>query len=155
MKILRFVTLVLLLASGACTYRSTPVIAARTPEETVKAFVELSATAKEPTDKKKLQDLCQGELRRTFERMTEEAFKLLYLDSKIKITELKVIEATAQADAAKVHYSVSVQNDQGTDPTQEVNEREVDLVRSQGNWFIDTIRMKGNDRVAFTRGMIF
>ena len=139
MKIINLSVIVVLFSFMACTFKSGEQAKPRTPEETVKAFVELSASAKERADKKRLADLCQGELRRTFERMTDEGFQMLYLDSKLRIVELKMIESSAQGDSAKVHYSVSVENKQGTDPTNEVNEREVDLVHSQGNWYIESI----------------
>lgn len=154
MKTLRLLLCFALIGSSACTFKSKG-LPARTPEETVRAFVQLSASARDVSDRKKIQELCQGDLRRTFERMTDEAFTLLYLESKIQITELKVLESSLESDTARIHYSVAVQNDQGTDPTREINEREVDLVYIEGNWYIASIRMKGNDRVAFTRGMIF
>ena len=141
---------------SACTKEGTQSVTNNlSPEDTVRRFVELSAGSTSPDDKRKIQALCVGELRRTFERMTDEAFRLLYLDSKLKIVDLKILETTTQADNSKVRYQVTVENRQGTDVTKEINEREVDLVRSQGGWYIDSIRTRGTDQVAFTRGMIF
>ena len=125
------------------------------PNEVVKTFVELSASAKSIEDKRKLQDQCAGELRRAFERMSDEEFRLSYLATQVKIQGLKILESNIQNDSARVRYELSVENHQGTDVTHEVNEREVELIRSQGSWFIEFIRLKGSDKLAFTRGMIF
>lgn len=144
-----------LIVSVACTKSSNAPQVGLSAEAVVKSFVELSAGAKDDSDKRKLQELCSGEMRRTFERMNEEAFKLIYLDSKTTITEFKIIDAKEEGDKARVAYQVTVDNRQGTDPTQEVNQREVDLAKSQGAWFIQNIRMRGSDQVAFTRGMLF
>ena len=145
------------LVFSACIKRSgAPAAhAGRSPDEVVRSFIELSTTAKEPSDRKKLQELCLGELRRTFERMNDEAFRLIYLDTKVAVLEFKVVESSMQGETAKIHYQVMVDNKQGTDPTRELNSREVDLTRSQGAWYIESIRMKGSDQVAFTRGMLF
>lgn len=125
------------------------------PNEVVKTFIELSASAKNIEDKRKLQDQCAGELRRAFERMSDEEFRLSYLSTQVKIEGLKILDSTIQNDSARVRYEVALENHQGTDVTHEVNEREVELSRSQGSWFIEFIRLKGSDKLAFTRGMIF
>jgi len=132
-----------------------PTRPAKSPEEVVKSFIELSASAKEFTDKKKLEELCAGELRRALERMTDEAFKISYIANQIKIKEIKILESTTQNDTAKIRYQIAVENQSGTEPTDEINEREVELTRSQGHWYIASIRIKGTDKIAFTRGMIF
>lgn len=129
--------------------------AVRSPDEVVKKFVELSAAAKEGTDKQKLEQLCSGEMRRAFERMTDEVFRIAYLTSNVKVTSLRIIDSQTDNDKAKVSYQVSVENNQGTDPTKETNEREVELTRAQGAWFIDSIKLRGTDKVAFLNGMMF
>ncbi len=125
------------------------------PDARVREFVELSAGASGLEDKVKIQNQCTGDLRRTFERMNDDAFRLIYLDSKVNIVQFKVLESLTWGQNARVHYEVSIENNQGTDPTKETNEREVDLKLVQGAWAIETIRTKGTDRIAFTRGMIF
>jgi hypothetical protein len=125
------------------------------PEEVVKQFIAVSASAKQDYDKAKIQDLCSGEMRRAFERMTPEAFRISYLNSNVRVTDIKIINRVIQKDSAQVHYQVTVDNRQGTDATQEINERVVELVRTQGAWYIDAIRLEGSDKIAFTRGMIF
>jgi hypothetical protein len=149
--------LLILVVIPACIKKSTTVgvNTDKSPEEVVRSFLDLSAGAKEEADKKKLEEFCTGELRRTFERMTEESFRLSYLNSELKLNDVKVIESSTERDLAKVRYQVSVNNRQGTDPTHEMNEREVALVRSQGAWYIESIHLKGSDKIAFTRGMIF
>lgn len=139
----------------SCTRHQTAPQAGKSAEEVVKVFVQLSASAKEVEDRKRLQDYCSGELRRTFERMNDEAFRLIYLDGKIAILDLKILESKEDKDTARVAYQITVDNKQGTDPTREVNSREVELERSQGAWYIESIRMKGSDQIAFTRGMLF
>lgn len=126
-----------------------------TPEEVVKRFVELSANAKADLDRAKLQELCSGEMRRAFERMTPEAFKISYLNSNVKIQEVKFLESKKEENTAVVLYEVSLHNAQGTDVTQESNRRKVELTKAQGAWLIDSIRPEGSDKIAFTRGMIF
>lgn len=142
----------------ACTRwggNSANVETGRTPEETVKQFVELSASAKETDDKRRLEELTAGELRRAFSQMSDESFRMTYLNHAIKIKDLKILESVKEGAAAKVSYSVSVENPQGTDITHETNEREVLLTQSQGAWYIESLRPKGSDRIAFTKGMIF
>lgn len=127
----------------------------QTPDEVVKEFVELSAGARIDSDKDKLLNLCSGEMRRAFERMTAEAFRISYVNSSVKISDFKVLSSEAKEDSAHIAYSVTIDNKQGTDNTLETNEREVELVRSQGTWLIDAIRTRGSDKLAFVRGMIF
>lgn len=125
------------------------------PEDVVKVFLELSAQAKEDADRKRLLDLCSGEMRKAFERMTSEAFRLTYLNNNVKVKSIKILETKLDNNLSRVRYQITVENNQGTDPTTEINEREVDLVKTEGDWRIDTIRPKGSDQIAFTRGMIF
>ena len=129
--------------------------APRTPEEAVKRFVEISAGAKEASERERLAVLCSGELRRAFERMTDESFRVAYLSNSVKVEEFKVVSSEIKEGTATIHYQVSIQNTQGNDTTTEVNEREMDLLSTGGAWLVDSIRMKGSDRIAFTRGMIF
>jgi hypothetical protein len=127
----------------------------RSPEDTVKRFVELSAGAKAPDDKRLLEELTAGKMRRAFQQMSDESFRIVYLKNAIKIKELKILENATEGVNATVSYSVSVENTQGTDTTNEVNEREVLLTLSQGAWYIESLRPKGSDSIAFTKGMIF
>ena len=153
----KFAALLLTLAFDACTKNpsSGTQSAARPPEEVVKEFVTVSAHAQSGADKRKLEELTAGELRRAFSSMTDESFKMAYINSGVKINEMKVLEAKTETDSATVLYQLAVENKQGTDPTNEVNEREVLLTLSQGAWYIESIRLRGTDKVAFTRGMIF
>lgn len=153
MKLLTLCLMVVLV--GACTKKGTVAQTGPSPEETVKSFIELSSSAKEKSDKDKIQALCVGELRRAFDRMTDEIFQISYLSNNVKIENLKIVETKVDGDTAKVHYQVSIENKQGTDVTHEVNSREVELSRAQGAWQIESIRTVGSDNVAFTRGMIF
>lgn len=125
------------------------------PDAVVKKFVEISAAVKEDGDKNKLMQLCQGEMRRAFERMTPEAFRVAYMSNSVKIKEIKILNSSTTDLSAKVSYQVTLDNPHGTDPTQEINSREVELVQSGGTWLIDNIKPHGSDQIAFTRGMIF
>jgi hypothetical protein len=125
------------------------------PEEAVKSFVELSATAKLPEDKKKLLAFTGGSFRSAFERLSEEEFKLTYLSGQIKIEKLEIVESSSDKDKARVHYRVSIENEQGTEVTHETSEREVELQKENGSWTIQVIHLMGSDKLAFTRGMMF
>lgn len=142
---------------GACvrTGSNSEARVSSNPEETVKNFLEASSAAKDPADKKRLEGYCSGEMRQAFEKMPDDVFRLAYLGGGVKITDIKVLETTTREDAARVRYQVAVENRQGSDPTKEINEREVDLSKKDGKWFISVIRMKGSDQIAFTNGMIF
>ena len=130
----------LVLVLGACN-RKAAERASRTPEQIVKQFVTLSAAAKEAGDKQKLEDLCAGKLHEAFDRMTDEAFRISYLGNNLRISDLSVVDSSVNKDrdTATVHYKVTVENKQGTDPTHEINEREVTLVHEKAGWYIDTI----------------
>lgn len=127
----------------------------QSPTDVVKMFVELSASSKSTEDKKRLIDSCAGDLKRALERMTDEEFKLVYLSSQIKVEKMEILNSDIQGDIATVHYRVSVENKQGTETTQETNEREVQLHKNSNGWVIEGIRLRGTDKVAFTRGMMF
>ncbi len=127
----------------------------KTPEEVVKHFIQISASAKNDTDRKNLEELCSGEMRRAFDKMSADSFRVAYLNNNVKLTEIKIIEARVQNEIAVVRYQVSLDNSQGTDITKESVEREVELSQIQGTWLISSIRPKGSDKIAFTRGMIF
>lgn len=129
--------------------------ALKSPEDVVKEFIQLSAHSKTVEDRKVLQDLCAGEMKRAFERMSEEEFRMTYINQEVQLKEMKVLENAVQNDIATIHYQVAIQNVSGTDSTHEMNEREVQLKFSQGAWYIESIRMRGSDKLAFTRGMIF
>lgn len=165
-KTLPILALVLLFCG--CT-RQAAKRAAQGPFDVVKDFVQLSAAAKDASDKQKLADLCTGEMKSAFERMTDEAFRISYLGSNLKIQALKALpdlsadanapvapgKAPAEGDSATVRYQVTVENKQGTDPTQEINQREVVLKRLKEGWFIESVRLQGSDQIVFNRGMIF
>lgn len=153
MKILTLALLVFLV--GGCTRKDPSLQGGSTPEQTVKSFVELSANAKDKADKGKIQALCVGELRRAFDRMTDELFQMSYLSNNVTIQDLKILESKVEGESAKVQYQLSLENKQGTDTTKEINSREVELTRTQGAWQIESIRIIGTDNVAFTRGMMF
>jgi len=127
----------------------------RGPDEILKSFLHLSAGVKGAEDKKKLEGMCSGELRRAFERMSDEMFKLSYQNSQIEIKDLKFTENEVKGDGARLVYRVSIDNRQGTELTHETAEREVEMIRIQGTWFLDSIRARGSDQIAFTRGIIF
>ncbi len=149
------VCLFLLTSCARSCSRNAGIDSPRTPEEAVRRFVDWSAKAKEPTEKERLAQLCSGELRRAFERMTDEAFRVAYLSNSVTVDEFKIVTSDAKDGVAKVHYRVQLKNTQGSDATNEVNEREVELISANGAWFIDSIRLVGSDQIAFTRGMIF
>lgn len=140
---------------SSCVKKEEKAVTTAAPEDTVRRFVEISAAVRDDDDRKRLLELCQGEMRRAFERMTPEAFKVAYTSSAVKIKDLKFVDTKVTEGTAKIHYQVTLDNPHGTDPTQEVNSREVDLVLSGNNWLIENIRATGSDQIAFTRGMIF
>jgi hypothetical protein len=129
--------------------------ATKSPDEVVRGFIEMSAKARNPQDKQKLEELCSGEMRRVFNRMTDEMFKTSYLASGISLKDVKILETQIESQTARVRYQVSLENTGGTDSTRETNEREVDLTLARGQWYIDSIRISGTDRIAFSRGMVF
>lgn len=126
-----------------------------TPPDVVKTFVQLSASATQLADKKVLLEATGGDLRKAFERMTDEEFKLTYMSGQLKVEKVDILEATVQNDTAKVRYLVVIENAQGTETTQEANEREAELNKTPSGWVVGAIRLKGSDKIAFTRGMIF
>jgi hypothetical protein len=126
-----------------------------TAPEVVKTFVQLSGTAKAIEDKKTLLETSGGELRRAFERMSDEEFKLTYLSGQLKIEKVDILDTVIQNEKATVRYQVAIENSQGTETTYETNEREAELKKGPSGWVIELIRLKGSDKIAFTRGMIF
>ncbi len=155
MKNLIFAFLIFFLGCTKHQQSQTASLSELNPSGVVKAFVELSASARTTDDKKRLIESCGGDLRRAFERMSEEEFKLAYLSSQLKIEKIEIKNATTQDDTAWVHYQVTLENKQGTETTHEINEREVQLRKISGGWIIEAIRLKGTDKLAFTRGMMF
>lgn len=125
------------------------------PEEVVRNFVQLSSNAKELKDKSTLSEMCTGEMKTAIEQMSDEQFRLFYLNGNLKIQELKILSATNEKGSAKVHYQVLVENKQGTDVTKEINEREAELKELPNGWLIETVKTKGTDKLVFTKGMIF
>lgn len=140
---------------GGCTKKASIPEASRSAEDVVKEFVTLSASAKNAVDKKTLEGLCTGEMAKAFEQMTDEQFRIFYLNGNLGIQSIQVLESKVDGEAAIVRYQVTVENRQGTDVTKEVNDREVALKLSSGNWLIDSVRARGADKLVFTRGMIF
>lgn len=141
------------LAFTSCTKSHAPKPA--TPEGVVKEFVQLSAGSKGAQDRKRLSHLCTGKMREAFEGMSDELFRIIYLDSGLTVHDLQFVEVKNEGDLSTVRYRVEVTNPMGTDATREVNEREVQLERANGEWSIRSISVKGSDRLSFTRGMIF
>lgn len=123
-------------------------------QDTVRKFVVLSASSKGLEDRKSLQELAIGELKRAFEVMSEEDFKAHYLGEKITLKNLEIGEPEFDGDRARVKYVITIINKLGKAPTEERNEREAVLSSSRGDWFVDTIRPVGVDTLAFTNGMI-
>jgi hypothetical protein len=125
------------------------------PEGLVESFIRLSAQVKGADDRKKLAEMCRGRLRNAFDAISEEAFLLNYANPPITIKSLKVIPTAEDDNLARVVYQVEIENTGGTDVTTETNEREVELLRVDGKWYLEAIRPKGSDQIAFTRGMMF
>lgn len=144
-------TLFMLVAS--CTQKKETVDQSH-PEKVVQEFVRLSTVAKKPSDKKGLENLCQGPMRQAFEKMSPEQFQVSYLRNHLKIQDFLILGTEASGDEALVKYRVLVENSLGTDPTEEANEREVELIRIDGKWYLELIRPTGQDQIAFTRGVI-
>src|SRR4051812_36196658 len=86
--------------SGETQPTNSPVSApnAKSAEEVVKIFIELSSGAKEDADRKRLLDLCTGEMRQAFEKMTAEAFRLTYLNNNVKVKSVKILESRTEKE---------------------------------------------------------
>ena len=147
--------LVLLIVVGCTKIPFFTRSADQTPEQVVKSFLDLSASANDLKDKKNIQELCHGELKRIFERMSDEMFTMSYMSKAVTVKDLTIVQSNIEKEVARIRYQVKVENKQGTDPTQELNEREVELSRVDGQWRIDSIRPVGSDQIAFSRGMVF
>ena len=155
---MKFLTLSLIFLSFVCCTKqkdSEALKEGRTPEDTIRAFIDVSSGAKDLNSREELKKLCIGELRRAIDRMSDEIFQLSYMDARIKVLDLKILEKNIKKDTAVIRYRLSVENLQGDDSTRYLSEREVELIRSQGKWYIEYIRSSGSDKIAFTRGMIF
>lgn len=142
-----------LLVLVSCTRSQTSETA--NPAQMVELFVRMSSDVKSPTDKQRLAQLCQGRLKKAFDAISDEVFLVSYVNQPIKIKNLQVISTAVDGNLARVHYQVQVENPHGQDPTEETNEREVEMLRVDGQWYLEAIRPKGSDQIAFTRGMIF
>lgn len=125
------------------------------PEDIVKEFVMLSANADELSDKNQLAQMCEGEMKKAFEDMNVEQFKLYYLNDNLSVQEFKVLSSSKERGQARVVYQVTIENKQGTDVTKEANQREVDLIETPQGWLIQSIRASGTDKISFMKGMIF
>jgi hypothetical protein len=137
----------------SCTKK--PVVGPATPEEMVKAFVQMSSEVQTAKDRDRLRGLCQGRLKKAFDSISEDVFMVSYVNQPLKVKDLKIIESIEDGNLARVHYQVQVENPNGQDHTEETSEREVELLRVDGQWYLEAIRPKGSDQIAFTRGMIF
>ena len=147
--------LLIALVIASCTKPKQTQSTLESPDKIVKAFVELSAGAKQAGDHQKLADMCAGRMRQAFEKMSADEFKAAYLHGAVKIIDLKILESKVEENIAIVKYQVTVENSYGSDKTQEINERDVALSNTEGQWYLEAIRLKGSDKVSFTRGMIF
>ncbi len=125
------------------------------PEAVVKAFVQMSADIKTPQDRERLASLCQGRLRKAFDALSDDAFMMSYVNQPLKVKSLLIIDSETDGNLARVHYQVNVENPNGQDTTDEISEREVELLKVENQWYLEAIRPKGSDQIAFTRGMIF
>lgn len=155
---MKHLILVFFLFFGACIKKQsveTMKLSELPAPEVVRVFVQLSASATTMSDKKNLIESTGGELRKAFERMTDEEFKLTYLSGELKVEKVDILDTAIQNDSAKVRYQVVIENSQGTETTQETNEREAELKKTSAGWVVEAIRLKGSDKIAFTRGMIF
>lgn len=125
------------------------------PEEVVKEFVLLSGQAQEISDQEKLAQMCSGLMKKAFDEMSPEQFRLYYLNDNMSVEGIKILANSKSEGQAKVVYQVTIENKQGTDVTKEMNEREVDLVETPQGWLIESIRPAGTDKLIFSRGMVF
>ena len=159
MKVMRKIFIIGILGallSMSCTKKTeTSPVEAPSPEIAVRKFVELSAQAKELSDKDRLGELCTGEMKLALEQMSAEQFGMFYLNGNISIQDFQVLSSSRDKSKAQIVYQVSVENRQGTDITKEMNQREVDLSETPAGWLIEAVRPKGVDKLVFTRGMIF
>lgn len=170
MKKLFFASLLVPVLFVSCTRKDVPAAAvtasvhptatptaSETPDEVVKKFVSLSASAQEDGDRKKLESLCAGPMRSAFERMTPEAFRMAYINTNLKIKSIEIVDSKKETNSARIHYRVTVDNTQGGNPAEEINEREVELTWSdlEKRWVIGSLTPKGSDKLAFKKGMIF
>ena len=126
-----------------------------TAEKTVRRFLDISATTREHNDKNRLVGLCTGEMKKAFEKMSQETFELAYLKSDLVIKDLKILDTQMSDKSAKIQYEISIENVGGTDTTQETTKREVDLTQIDGQWYLENIRPIGKDTITFKQGMIF
>jgi hypothetical protein len=125
------------------------------PEAVVQAFVEMSSDVKGAATRDKLASLCQGRMRKAIDGISSDAFVISYVNQPIKIKEFKIIDTAIDGNMARVHYQIQIENPNGQDTTEEINEREVEMLRVGNQWYLEAIRPKGSDQIAFTRGMIF
>jgi hypothetical protein len=125
------------------------------PEAVVQAFVEMSSDVKDAATRDKLASLCQGRIRKAIDAISPDAFAISYVNQPIKIKEFKIIDTAIDGNLARVHYQIQIENPNGQDTTEEINEREVEMLRVDNQWYLEAIRPKGSDQIAFTRGMIF
>jgi hypothetical protein len=150
MKLLiSFIVLLLLSCTGSKLPRNS------TPEQIVESFIRVSAEVKSPEDRQKLAAFCQGRMRKAFDALSAQAFAISYVNQPLIIKSWKILDTAIDGNLARVHYQIEVQNPQGQDPTQEISEREVELLRVNGQWYLEAIRPKGSDQIAFTHGMFF
>ncbi len=150
---MRYLLPLLLVFTSACT-GSRPSVSL-SPEQVVENFVRQSAQVKSTEERKKLAVLCQGRMRQAIDKLSDDGFLVSYVNQPIRIADWKVIDTAIDGNLARVHYQITVENPNGQDRTQEVSEREVEMLRVGDQWYLEAIRPKGSDQIAFTRGMIF
>ncbi len=143
----------IILALAGCTQKAS--VEAIRPEALVESFVRMSSDVKSSEDLKKLSGMCQGRMKKAFDGISSESFEVSYVNQPIKIKNLRILQAAEDGNLARVHYLVETENPNGQEPTIEASEREVELLKVDGNWYLEAIRPKGSDQIAFTRGMIF
>jgi hypothetical protein len=156
MKIFLLLSTLFCLNLANCTKKEeAPQLISVSPEEVVRNFITLSSQAKETRDKSRLSDFCQGDMKAAFDGMSDEQFRLFYLNGNVNVKELRITGITKEKNKAVVQYQVLVENRQGTDVTHETNEREVELSEVSNGWVIEAVRPKGTDKLVFSKGMVF
>ncbi len=145
--------LALVLVMSACTQKHAQ--APQTPDQLVKDFVYLSSDVKDVATKTHLAQMCQGRIRKAIDSISEDAFAISYVNQPIKIKSFEIVQSAIDGNLARVHYRLQIENPHGQDVTEETNEREVEMLKIEDQWYLEAIRPKGSDQIAFTRGMIF
>lgn len=154
MKPLLLLSALFILGGCTCTKNAGDGVVAG-PAQVVEQFVQMSSDVRDTAAREKLASLCQGRIRKAIDAISDDAFAVNYVNQPIKIKEFKIIDTTVDGNLARVHYQIQIENPNGQDTTEEINEREVEMLRVDNQWYLEAIRPKGSDQIAFTRGMIF